>query len=96
MKHKNAIEINIYDLYDALVLQYGPEFKNDVDCGDLRNIMFGDIYMNDSYKKFYIDEDIPEEEFDAWNGIAPIYNAIITFLQDSFPNHDYVLVDISW
>ena len=96
MEHKNAIELNIYDLYDALALQYGEEFKEDMDHYDLRNLMFGDVYMNDSYKKFCIDEEIPEEEFDAWNGIAPICNAIITFLQDSFPNHDYVLVDISW
>lgn len=95
MKYKNAIEINIYDLYAALTLQYGPEFENDIDCDDLLDIIFGDVYVNDSYKKLYIDKEIPEEEFDDWDGMAPVYNAIITFLQDTFPNYSYVLIDIS-
>lgn len=90
MNYKNEITVNIYDLQEALVLQYGEDF----DGLELRNIMFGDFYSNDCYKKFYFDEDIlysPEEYDDG-----SILCSIITFLKDIFPDRKYILVDITW
>ena len=90
MKYKNEIAVNIYDLQEALVLQYREDFAD----LELRNIMFGDFYSNDCYKKFYFDEDIlysPEEYDDG-----SILCSIITFLKDIFPDQKYILVDITW
>jgi hypothetical protein len=90
MNYKNEIAVNIYDLQEALVLQYGEDFAD----LELRNIMFGDFYSNDCYKKFYFDEDIlysPEEYDDG-----SILCSIITFLKDIFPDRKYILVDITW
>lgn len=88
MKYKKMITINIYDLEEALVQQYGSE-----EFSDLRNILFGDEYMNDCYKRYYFLDDGYVDRDDDELHIIKCVNA---FLQDIFPDEDTVLIDISW
>ena len=87
MEYKKMITISIYDLEKALVLQYGSE-----EFSDLRNILFGDYYINDSYMSYCFDGGYDETD----NENAHILNCINTFLQDIFPDEDTVLIDVSW
>lgn len=87
MIYKKMITISIYDLEEALVLQYGSE-----DFSDLRSILFGDYFMNDCYKSYCFEGGYDEENDE--NG--HIINCVNTFLQDIFPDEDTVLIDISW
>ncbi len=90
MTYKRKITINIYDLEMALIRQYGSE-----EFSDIRQILFGTDYMNDCYKSFFFNEDAIElAEEDEENG--HILKCVIAFLQDTFPNEDEVLIDISW
>ena len=81
MTYKKMIVINIRDLENALVQQYGSE-----GFSDLRNILFGDYYMNDCYKSYYFEDD----------NSSAIINCVNAFLRDTFPGEDTVLVDVSW
>lgn len=87
MRYKKMVTINIYDLEEALVQQYGSE-----EFSDLRNILFGDEYMNDCYKRYYFLDIYLNEEDDNTH----IIKCVNAFLQDIFPNEDTVLIDISW
>ena len=86
MKYKRMITINIYDLEEALVQQYGSE-----EFSNLREILFGNYFMNDCYKRYYFDKVLNEDKEDA-----AIINCVNAFLQDIFPDEDTVLIDISW
>lgn len=89
MRYKKMVTINIYDLEEALVQQYGSE-----EFSDLRNILFGDEYMNDCYKRYYfLDDGMLIRDDDDELHIIKCVNA---FLQDIFPDEDTVLIDISW
>ena len=81
MTYKKMIVINIRDLENALVQQYGSK-----EFSDLRNILFGDYYMNDCYKSYYFEDD----------DSSAIINCVNAFLRDTFPGEDTVLIDISW
>lgn len=94
MKHKMYPVINVYDLEDALIAQYGPEF---IESGELTPKLFGEEFMNDCYKSFSYDE-LEEYTGKSWqdeNYIAFI-NCIKTFLQDTIPGYTTVLIDVSW
>lgn len=95
MKYKMAPSFWVGDLEEALTIQYGKEFMNEV--GYLRNFLFGDNYMNDVYVKYWIDE-IEEYTGEEWEDEKQIRleNCIKTFLKDIFPDHDYVLIDVMW
>jgi hypothetical protein len=80
------VTINIYDLEQALVLQYGSE-----EFSDLRNILFYEDFMNDCYKKYWFDDDLNETEDNA-----AIINCVNAFLRDIFPDEECVLIDVSW
>ena len=69
-------------LYDA-----GIEVKE-----DLRLFFFYDNFMNDVYKPLYIKEDSDPE----WDDNAELRNKIYALLREAFPNHDTILVDVSW
>ena len=86
MKYKKMITINIYDLEEALVQQYGSE-----EFSDLRNILFYEDFMNDCYKQYWFDDDYNEN---VENGA--ILNCVNTFLRDAFPDEERVLIDVSW
>lgn len=94
MKYKTLPVINIYDLQDAMTAQYGDIFRT---C-DLRQIMFGDQYMNDVYKS-YNQEDGPIEYTGAfWQNEEHIRleNCVIGFLTDTFPEYKEVLINVAW
>ena len=96
MKYKIMPVIWVGELENALIDQYGPEFKNDY--GNLRNVMFGDYYMNDVAKDYDI-VDIPE--FDPANPWMDethcrLEKCIKTFLHDMFPEYERVMIDLMW
>lgn len=94
MKYEMCPVISIYDLEEALVAQYGT---NEIFCGELTPFLFGDDYMNDSYKVFYFNE-LDVYEGKSWQDEEHIriMNCVKTFLQDVFPNCKKVLIDVSW
>lgn len=95
MEYKMMPAFWVEDLKEALTIQYGREFMDEV--GDLRNFLFDDNYMNDVYVKYWFGE-IEEYTGKAWQDEEHIRleNCIKTFLKDLFPDHDYVLIDVMW
>lgn len=83
MKYTFAPVIDIRELEKALESQY------DIDTDDLRNILFGDDYSNDCFKKYYFSSEW-ESYYDH-----PIEICAKTFLRDVFPDNDYVLISVS-
>ena len=79
------------ELEEAVNTQFGCEID------DIRNLLFDDEYNNDSYMSF-------------WYGAMEVYqgrihqneerirlrNLVCTYLQDVIPDHDRVLIDVSW
>ena len=101
MKYEMRPVIDIWDLQEALELQYGEEFTDQYGgtAHGLCGFLFGDDYMNDCYKSHLLEI----EEFDPVN--CPwqneihitIMNCINTFLLDILPTGtERVLIDVSW
>ena len=84
MKYTFAPVIDIRELEKALESQY------DIDTDDLRSILFGDYYSNDCFKKYYF-----RSKWESYDE-NPIKACVKAFLQDVFPDRDYVLIDVSW
>lgn len=95
MEYKMMPAFWVEDLKEALTIQYGREFMDEV--GDLRNFLFDTNYMNDVYVEYGFDEieEYTGEEWQDENHIR-LENCIKTFLKDIFPNHDSVLIDVMW
>lgn len=95
MKYEMMPAFWVEDLKEALIVQYGEEFMDEV--GDLRNFLFDDNYMNDVFVKYWFGE-IEEYTGKAWQDEKQIRleNCIKAFLKDLFPDHDYVLIDVMW
>ena len=93
MKYIMMPVININDLREALVLQYGEEFR----YYELNQIMFGDEYINDVYKRYFYGNG-PVKLNPSWPNLREreIENCIITFLADAFRDFHSILVDVSW
>ena len=91
MKYNILPVIEMGALEEALTIQYGEGFN------DLRQLMFDDGYMNDVYCAFWFDH-LEEYKGEYWRNEEDVrkLNCIKTFLQDTFPNYDRVLVDVSW
>lgn len=96
MKYSQAPSFSVYALEDALQEKFGKAFE-EFYGKDLASFLFDDQYVNDSYKKLYIDDDLecdPEAD-DAiycWT-----MNTILGFLREQMPEGTrYVLVDVSW
>lgn len=91
MKYNILPVIEMGALEEALTIQYGEGFN------DLRQLMFYDSYMNDVYCAFWFDH-LEEYKGEYWRNEEDVHklNCIKTFLQDTFPNYDRVLVDVSW
>ena len=90
MKYTQAKVITTYDLRDAIEAQYDVYIEN------IAELLCG-TYYNDSYQKIYIKDEgwmqdlRIEESQDATETLL-----MLTFLADSFPEDEYILLDTSW
>lgn len=63
---------------------------------ELRQIMFGDDYMNDCYKMFYLDNsDLCENEED-YDDNDEVLKIIVKLLRENGIKDDRILIDVSW
>lgn len=94
MKYEILPIIDIYDLQDAMVAHYGNDFRT---C-EIRQIMFGDNYMNDVYKRYSWEDGPVEYTGASWQNEEHIRleNCIISYLADTFPKYKEVLVNVAW
>lgn len=99
MKYEVMPVIWVGDLEEALKLQYGPTFLNWDD--NLRNILFDDQYCNDVAKRLNIRD--REEwsdsflEYDWFNERHwRIRDCVLAYLEDVFPDYEYVMIDVMW
>ena len=84
--------IDVTDLEDAIRIQFGVNVEN-----EMRNILFGDDYMNDCYKSYYFAND---EKYTGafWQNEEHIRirNLVNAYLRDILPDYERVLIDVSW
>ena len=94
MKYRVLPVIDIYDLMDALIEQYGNDFRT---C-ELRQVLFGDQYMNDVYKSYSWEDGFIEYTGASWQNEEHIRleNCVITYLADTFPRHKEVIINVAW
>ena len=99
MKYKMMPVIWVGDLEEALKAQYGEEFIKEIrqDHNGIRRLMFDEFFMNDVCCQYSFDE-LEEYTGDTWQNEAHIRleNCIKTFLQDTFPGHTSIIVDVMW
>ena len=87
MKYEMAPVIDASDLLDAV--QKETNLFDDVDY--LASFLWKDEYVNDSFKKFYLDETVGN---DLW---SQQINFLVQFIKSIIPNNcKYILVDVSW
>lgn len=90
--YKMCPVIEVYVLEDELKTQFGVDVE-----GELRNILFYEDYMNDCYKSYYFADD---EEYTgkSWQNEERIRirNLVNAYLRDILPDHERVLIDVSW
>ena len=84
--------VNADELEDAINLQYG---ESTID--GIRSLLFSDDYYNDCYKSFYYG-DLTAYNSKSWENEEEIrlINLVKTYLQDTIPDYEVVLIDISW
>lgn len=91
LQYKMVPAFGIRDLERALGEEYGASFEERYDY-ELANFLFGDEYVNDCSKRFYIDS--VEPDGDEW---SETFNIIVQFLRERLPmDTKYVLIDVSW
>ncbi len=91
----------VYTMYPVIevgVLEDEMKTQFDIDIeSELTNILFGDNYMNDSYKSYCFEDD---EEFHgyAWEDEERIRirNLVNAYLRDILPDYTHVLIDVTW
>ena len=91
----------IYRMYpvievDALEIELKTQFGIDIE-GDLRGILFYDNYQNDCYKLYcFADDEV--YEYPAWQNEEHIRirNLVNAYLRDILPDHEYILIDVTW
>ena len=83
--------IGASELESAVNTQFG------VNIEDITSLLFGDCFINDSYKSFYYRENETYNGF-SWTNEEDIRhrNLVRAYLQDTIPDHDRVLIDVSW
>lgn len=82
--------VDVFQLERDLELQFGQDF------GELANLLFGNNYSNYSAKKFNLEDEVYEGY--SWQDEDDISrrNLVRAYLQDIFPGHKYVFIDVSW
>ena len=85
--------IDIWSLSDALEAKYHWGLEAHTVC----QIMFGDAYHNDSFKSYWFAGDDLYRGY-SWQNETRITreNLIRSFLRDLLPNHERVLINVSW
>lgn len=92
MKYKVMPVVDVDELQKALELQFGPEVMGNEDI--LTDIL-GE-YDNYSYKRYYFSQnEVYEGHFWQNEEHIRIRNCVNAILQDMFPEHEEVLVDVS-
>ena len=83
--------VNVDELEDAVNAQFGCEIA------EMRNLLFSDDFSNDSYQSFCYGK-MEVFEGRSWQNEEQIHlrNLVRAYLQDTIPDHDRVLVDVSW
>ena len=102
MKYKMIPYFDIYELEKELQ-KVGLYNENN---GELRVLLFGDDYNNDSAKRLYFEGDQEYDENEVtWQSVEETreenakirkVNAIGAYLQTLFPEHKYALIDVTW
>ena len=93
MRYINMPCIAIEDLEQELIIQFGRDFINDT--GDLTTFLFGEWRDEGPFIPLFIgelDEDEYEAEIQANEHRFRLWNCIVTFLGDLFPNTNCVLI----
>ena len=91
MEIKMLPVISCYELEEAVNRQF--------DCGieEISVLLFGTDFNNNCYKSFYFGQ---MEEYCGryWENEEEIRlrNLVRAYLQDTVPNFDHVLIDVSW
>lgn len=85
--------IDIWSLADELEDRYHWGLEAYSVC----QLMFGDQYYNDSFKSYWFAEDDIFRGY-SWQNETRIAqrNLINSFLRDLLPDHERVLIDVSW
>lgn len=83
--------VDVSELEDAVNAKFGCEIT------EMRNLLFSDNFNNDSYQSFWYGK-MEVFEGRSWQNEEQIRlrNLVRTYLQDTIPDHDRVLVDVSW
>lgn len=81
------------DLEHFVLSRAKEEFPRDFDM-DIREILFGDAYVNDVCCYFCYDASDDEEDDEEDNSCYR--NVIRRILREEIPDYSYILVDVSW
>ena len=97
MKYERHVTVTARDINEAVSLQYGLN-EGDIDVTEL--FWPGD-YMNDCYKRLWIDEEAVNQErldIDEGNDTEEVRQRllILDYLHYVFPDEKVILVDVSW
>ena len=92
--------MNIFTMYpvvDYNNLKAAVNLQFNTDIEDICQLLFGDDYMNDSYKRFYF-SGMEEYHGYSWENEENIRlrNLVRAYLQDALPDYNCVLIDVSW
>ena len=75
----------MYPVVDIDELRRAVEIQYDIEIYDIRNLLFGDDYHNDSYKNFDLEDEYEDEA-----------ELVRTYLKDILPDYSYVLINVTW
>lgn len=91
LRYSKAIVVEACDLEEAVSTKYGVEIE------EIRSLLFGDSYVNDSFKNYYFEEDDEYNGY-SWENEEDIKarNLINQFLREEFPGETNILIDVSW
>lgn len=91
------MEVIMMPVIGASELEAAVNTQFDSDICDIANLLFGDCFINDSYKSFYYRENETYNGF-SWEDEEDIRyrNLVRAYLQDTIPDYDSVLINVSW
>ena len=92
---KMVPEVSIYDLEDAVNERFGTKIA------ELASLLWGEMYTNDSLKRFHFDKDeVFNEKYVKYSWYKPeeitLRNYVRQYLREMLPDYDEVVIDVSW